>query len=101
MKRNYFRKIKRKCNKELKLYYRNMNVLYELFNDIHISDKEDEVFTFIQSMPISEIEKMFDNIVIKFHTIDMADAIYEPIIFKFEIIKYVQKMRNGEEINGN
>ena len=96
MKRNFFRKIKIKCNKELKVYYQNMNVLYDLFNDIHISDKEDEVFTFIQSMPISEIEKMFDEIIIKFHISDMEKAIYEPIIFKFEIIKYIQKMRNGE-----
>ena len=96
MKRNFSRKLNRKCNKELKLYYKNMNILYELFNDIHISDNEDDIFAFIKSMPISEIEKMFDEIIIKFHTIDMSDAIYEPIIFKFEIMKYIRKVKTGE-----
>ena len=97
MKRNFFRKLKRKRNNELICYYRNMNVLYELFNDIHISDKEEEIFTFIQSMPVYEIEKMFDEIILYLDTYDMTEAMYEPILLKFAVMVYVQKLTNGGE----
>jgi hypothetical protein len=100
MKRNFFKKLKRKCNKELKLYYKKMNILYELFNNFYIADCEDEIFIFIKSMSRYEIEKMFDDIILYFDNYDMAEAIYEPIILKSAIMVYIQKMRN-EEIDGN
>ena len=96
MKKDFFIKIKRKCKKELKLYYKKMNVLYELFNDIHIADCEDEIFIFIKSMSMFEIEKMFDDIIIYLGNYNLEDAIYEPMIMKFEIMKYIQKIINGE-----
>jgi hypothetical protein len=98
MKRDFMRKIKRKCNKELKSYYKKMNILYELFDDYYISDCENEIFTFIKSMSRCEIEKMFDEIILNFNKYDMSDAIFDLKIFKFTIMVYVQKMRNGEEI---
>jgi hypothetical protein len=98
MKRDFFKKTKRKCYKELKSYYKKMGIIYKLFNDIHITDCEHEIFTFIQLMPFHEIEKMFDEIIINFYTYDLADAIYEPTILKFAIMAYIQKIRNGEKI---
>jgi hypothetical protein len=93
MKLDFFRKIKRKCNKELKSYYRKMNIIYELFNDFFIADCEDEIFKFIKSMSMCEIEKMFDEIILYYDDYDIAEAIYEPIIIKCAIMVYIQKMR--------
>jgi hypothetical protein len=85
------KKIRRKSNKELKSYYRKMNILYELFDDYYIADCEDEIFAFIKTMSVYEIEKMFDEIIIDFDKYDMADAIFDLLIFKFAIMVYMYK----------
>jgi len=96
MKKDYFKRLKRERHNELKYYYRKMNIIYDLFNDYPIADCEFEVFEYLQTMSVYEIEKMFVKICFEFDIYDMSGALGEPMLLKYEIMKYIQKIRNGE-----
>jgi uncharacterized protein YaaR (DUF327 family) len=87
--------LKRKCWQECKEYQKNISILHDVFNyDYTISDNEKEIFEYIiQEMDYSQINEMFDAIHSKLDRLHILETMIDPILFKYQVIVFVQEIR--------
>jgi len=103
-KKNCFKKIKRERYRELKKYYNRIDLLYDLFNkEPVITDRqiEKEVFDFIMSMTVYEVEKMFYSIFSTCEEYGIIRGLFEDNVSKFMIMLYIQQHKEDIITNGN
>jgi hypothetical protein len=98
MRKDYFMKnVKKEAYKELKLYYRNISILYDLFSKDQLTENDDAILGYIKDMPISEIEKMYAYLIDRTDRLDIMECYLNPVIFKYMVIEYIQELRHIEE----
>jgi len=94
MLKDYFMKnIKRRTYKEMKLYFKNMSALYDLFNENELMKNENDVFEYIEDMPMNGIMEMLVSIIKRCDFLEMEDCYSNPVLFKLMIIEYIQDQR--------
>jgi hypothetical protein len=94
MKKYFMREIKTNAYKELKLYYKNIALLYDIFSESKISNNENDVFLYIKMMKIDEINEMYDTLLAKCERLNIMDCYTNPLLFKFMVIQYVLEIIN-------
>ena len=94
--KDYFMKtIKNKAFKEMRIYQKNIGILYDVFNyDYPICDNEKEIFQYIiRELDHFQINEMFDAIHSKLDRLNILETIIDPILFKYQIIVFIQELR--------
>jgi len=93
LKDYYMKSIKRRSYKEMKLYFKNISALYDLFNENELMKNENDIFEYIESMPMNEIMEMLASIIKRCDFLEIDDCYSNSVLFKFMIIEYIQEQR--------
>jgi len=96
-KKMFMKDVKRQAYKDVKLYLREIQILYEAFNNKKpIIKNEDVIFEYIRNMPISDIVEMFFNLLDRYDRLELRECFLKKTTFKFMVIQYIQEIRKNE-----
>ena len=88
--------VKEKAYNERVEYIKNMSLIYDVFkNEQYISQNEDDIFEFMQKMPMETINEIIEYLVAKSERLDLVDCYTNPLLFKFIVIQYIQELRQS------
>ena len=89
--------VKRQAYKDLKLYFREISILYKAFNNKKpIIENEDVIFEYIKNMPVSEVVKMFFDLLDRYDRLNLRECFLKKTTLKFMVIQYIQEIRKDE-----
>ena len=90
-------KCKQKAYNERVAYIKSMSLLYDVFrNEDVISLNENDVFEYIQELPMETINNMFETLIMKSTKLDIMECYMKPPLFKFIVIQFIQELRQIE-----
>ena len=96
-KKMFMKDVKREAYKELEIYLREISILYRAFNNNKpIIENEDVIFEYIKNMPVSDIVKMFYELLDRYDRLNLRECFLKKTTLKFMVIQYIQEIRKNE-----